>query len=77
MVNTPEFRTLERIAVLVRCNQDWSPRYAWKLGREAKRSSQLCTQSFKAGVYEILIEHGNENAISGWQGEPAPRIKDE
>ena len=67
--DSPEFKALERVSVLVRHKADWDPRYSWTLGRQARIYADRCTVSFRAGLYEIIEEADNRHALSGWVGE--------
>lgn len=71
-VPTPEFRALERVSVLVERTANWSPRYAWELGKRARQHADHCGDNFRCGIEIVLITHGDAFALAGWHGQPQP-----
>lgn len=69
---TAEFEALERVSVLVERTANWSPRYAWKLGRRARQHADLCGDNFRCGIEIVLITHDDASALAGWHGQPQP-----
>lgn len=69
---TPEFEALERVSVLVERTANWSPQYAWELGKRARQQADLCGEDFRCGIEIVLITHGDAFALAGWNGQPKP-----
>jgi hypothetical protein len=63
---------LERLSVLLRSDAGWDEEYAFSLGAATRQYANQCPAELRAGIEMILVEHGDNAAINGWQSE-APK----
>lgn len=58
---------LERVSVLIRSRETWAGDYAFELGTQIRLIANQCSPGMRIGIAMILNEHGDPDAIRGWQ----------
>ncbi|QBF30773.1 hypothetical protein [Thalassococcus sp. S3] len=63
----PATDALERVSVLIRSRETWSSDYAFQLGNQIRLIANQCSPGIRTGIAMILHEHGDPDALTGWQ----------